>query len=138
MTSDKDKSLVLNGAHAEPGFIEPVVNALNNIGKTEEQIVNEQMQKIVDGLLKDKTVRPAKRWESVTYCENSLGHSCTVWRTVDEDHYDETDMELKILMSKIPEWGTMKLVFDALSTLEGVTKIELRAANGDGVIKYLE
>lgn len=137
MTNDDKKP---NGliAHPEPGWVEPVVNALNGIGKSDEQIAQETMKKIVDELFAGRKVRPAKRWESVTYCENSLGHSCTVWRHATEENYDETDMELKLLMSKIPEWGTMKLVLDALSTVDGVIKIELRSANGDGVIKYLE
>lgn len=132
-------ALVNGGKAPDPFFVEPVVNALNGIGKSDAQIAQETMQRMIKELLGDRPVRPAKHWEVLVVMQNEAGCGARVWQTVDAMPDDQdAALPLKLFMSKIPAWASMSMVFDILSTVDGVTRIELTAPNGDGAVKVLD
>lgn len=50
----------------------------------------------------------------------------------------KNDVEIQILLSKIPAGASMKDVVDIISTIEGVSACELTDPDGNGAVAYFE
>ena len=78
------------------------------------------------------------RYESVTEARDQhSGARIRVWRKSAElPEYN--DVEIQLVINKIPGRATMKQVYGYLSAIEGVTKVELTDANGLGAVAFFE
>lgn len=100
--------------------------------ETQKAMIREKMKELIG----DKEIKKPLFYESMTQATGGAGR-IRVWR-----HYDtlpdEVDMEILLLISKIPVGASMKDVVDLISTIKRVTAIELVDPRGNGAVVYLE
>lgn len=123
-------------ADAGVAFVERI--AKQETEEFAEAAANEITRRKVLACMGGKEPRPALFWESMTCCYDPVSRArIRVWRR-SEIMPDELDIELLTVIGHIPGSAEMKDVFDILSTIEGVTAIELVDPKGNGGVKYLE
>ncbi len=125
-------------AKVEAPFIEQAAKMVNNIGKSDLEVAKENANEKVRKLLEGHETREPMFFESMTQAVDPQGGAkIRVWRHSDTIP-EYNDIELQLLISKIPGMASMKQVFDILSTVPGVTAIELTDPIGNGAVAYYE
>lgn len=113
-------------------------NALSTQADAEANGFKTAVKTKVKELIGGRRVRPAVFWESITEAKDpQSGARIRVWRT--ESEIPETqDIEILLLVSKIPQGASMEDIFNIISTLDRVSAIELVDPHHNGAVKYLE
>lgn len=96
----------------------------------------EESEKI--SLLTGNPIRQARAYESVTEIKDpESGARVKIWRS-EKEFPEYADEEILRLFHKIPGGASMPQMADAISSLPGVTKIEMTDKNGLGAMIFLE
>lgn len=91
----------------------------------------------IEALLSAGTVKKPLFYESMTQAQATNGAKIRIWRTCSElPEYNELDIQ--ILLSKIPAGAAMSQMIDILSTIENISACELTDPDGNGAVAYFE
>lgn len=122
-----------------PPTIEDIgVNFVNGITPEGQEAKAREILRIKPESITGNAARPAMFWESITQATDpQSGARIRVWRKIEECP-EYNDIEVQLAIEKIPGRATMKDVFDVISSIEGVTAIELVDHMGNGGVMYLE
>jgi len=135
---DADQSKPLGIAElGDPGgdFGTPLTN-LNGHADASTRLQLERKQKLAK-LIEGYEVRPVQSFKSITQVIANNGARIRVWRNSTElPEYNE--LEIQVLLSKVPSGAGMQDIFDIISTIEGVTACELTDPEGCGAVAFWE
>lgn len=110
------------------------LNGHSNV--TVNRLIQERDEK-VKKLLEGYTVKKPLFYESMTAACAKNGAKVRIWRTSAElPEYNE--IEIQLLLGKIPATASMQQVIDILSTIEGIAACELTDPDGNGAVAYFE
>lgn len=105
-------------------------------GRVANRLQHERDAK-VEAILKTGTVKKPLFYESMTAAKAGNGARIRIWRTCAElPEYNEIDIQ--ILLSKVPAGAAMSQVIDILSTIENISACELTDPDGNGAVAYFE
>lgn len=121
----------------DPGGDFGAAMSLNGHSSTTiNRLMEERDQKIKE-LLKGHTVKKPLFYESMTAACSKNGAKIRIWRTSAElPEYNE--LEVQLLLGKIPATASMQQVIDVLSTLDRIAACELTDPDGNGAVVYFE